>query len=52
MRNVYKILIKEPKGKRPLGRSRCRWTGKITVDLTEIGCEDVDGINLAHYCDQ
>jgi hypothetical protein len=24
-RNVYKVLMGKPKGKRPLGRPRCRW---------------------------
>jgi hypothetical protein len=25
IRNAYKILDSKSKGKRPLGRSRCRW---------------------------
>jgi hypothetical protein len=24
-RKVYKVLVGKPKGKRPLGRKRCRW---------------------------
>jgi hypothetical protein len=24
-RSVYRILVEKPKGKRPLGRPRCRW---------------------------
>jgi hypothetical protein len=24
-RNVYKVLVGNPEGKRPLGRPRCRW---------------------------
>jgi len=27
MRNAYKILVREPKGKRPCRRPRCRWEG-------------------------
>jgi hypothetical protein len=36
-RNVYRVLVGKPEGKRPLGRPRCRWDG-IKMDLTEIGC--------------
>jgi len=31
MRNVYKILIRKPKGKRPLGRLRHRWEDNIKM---------------------
>jgi hypothetical protein len=31
-RNAYMILVGKPKGKRPLGRPRCRWVD-ITVGL-------------------
>jgi hypothetical protein len=24
-RNAYRLLVGKPKGKRPLGRQRCRW---------------------------
>jgi hypothetical protein len=24
-RNSYRVLVEKPKGKRPLGRYRCRW---------------------------
>jgi hypothetical protein len=27
-------------GKRPLGRSRCRWVDNIRIDLTEVGWGD------------
>jgi hypothetical protein len=29
MKNAYKILVGKPEGKRPLGRSRCRWEDNI-----------------------
>jgi hypothetical protein len=29
--------VGKPEGKRPLGRSRCRWGDNIKIDLTEIG---------------
>jgi hypothetical protein len=37
MRNVYRILVGKPEGKRPLGRLRCRSEDNIRMDLREIG---------------
>jgi hypothetical protein len=34
---VYKVLVVKPEGKRPLGRPRCRWEHRITMDLRETG---------------
>jgi hypothetical protein len=36
-RKVYKDLVGKPEGKRPLGRSRCKWEDGIRMDLREIG---------------
>jgi hypothetical protein len=30
---MYKILVEKPEGKRPLGRSSCRWDDGIRMDL-------------------
>jgi hypothetical protein len=35
-RNVYRLLVGEPEGKRPLGRSRRRWIDNIKLDILEI----------------
>jgi hypothetical protein len=35
-RNVYRLLVGKPEGKRPLGRPRCRWLDNIKMDLLEI----------------
>jgi hypothetical protein len=32
-RNVYKVLVGKPEGKRPLGRLRRRWEDGIRMDL-------------------
>jgi hypothetical protein len=37
MRNVYKLLVGKPEGKRSLGRPRRRWTDNIKMKLLEIG---------------
>jgi hypothetical protein len=46
-RNVYKVLMGKPEGKRPLGRPRRRWEDGIKMDLREIGRGSVDWIQLA-----
>jgi hypothetical protein len=32
-REVYKVLVGKPEGKRPLGRPRRRWEDNINMDL-------------------
>jgi hypothetical protein len=46
-RNVYRLLVGPPEGKRPLERPRCRWIDNIKMDLLEIGLNVVDWIGLA-----
>jgi hypothetical protein len=46
-RNVYRLLVGKPEGKRPLGRMRRRWIDNIKMDLLEIGLSVVDWIGLA-----
>jgi hypothetical protein len=41
-RNVYRLLVGKPEGKRPLGRPRHRWMDNIKIDLLEIGLGGVD----------
>jgi hypothetical protein len=44
---AYRILVRKPEGKRPLGRPRRRWMDNIKMDLREIGWDGVDWIELA-----
>jgi hypothetical protein len=46
-RNVYRLLVGKPEGKRPLGRPRRRWIDNIKMDLLQIGLSVVDWIGLA-----
>jgi hypothetical protein len=46
-RNVYRLLVEKPEGRRPLGRPRRRWVDNIRMDLGEVGWGDVDWIGLA-----
>jgi len=34
--SAYRMLVKKPEGKRPLGRSWRRWEGNINMDIQEI----------------
>jgi hypothetical protein len=36
-RNLYRVLVGKPEGRRPLGRPRHRWEDGIRMDLEEIG---------------
>jgi len=46
-RGVYRVLVETPEGKRPLGRPRRRWVDNIKMDVQEVGCGDMDWIQLA-----
>jgi hypothetical protein len=46
-RNMYRLLVGKPEGKRPLGRRRHRWMDNIKMDLSERGLSVVDWICLA-----
>jgi hypothetical protein len=45
-RNVYRLLVGKPEGRRPLGRQRRRWIGNIEIDILEIGLSVVDWIDF------
>jgi hypothetical protein len=46
-RNVYRLLVGKPEGKRPLRRPKRRWIDNIKMDLLETGLNVVDWISLA-----
>jgi hypothetical protein len=37
-RDVYRVLVRKPEGRRPMGRPRRRWEDNIKIDLQEVGC--------------
>ena len=43
---VYRVLMRKPEGRRPLGRPRRRWVDNIRIDLQEVGCGYMDWIGL------
>jgi hypothetical protein len=50
-RDVYKVFVRRPDGKRPLGRTRCRWDS-IKTDRQEVGWRGMDWIYLASNSDR
>jgi hypothetical protein len=46
--NAYRILVRNPEGKRPLERPRRRWVDNIKINLKEVGWgNNMDWINVA-----
>jgi hypothetical protein len=43
-RSVYRVLVGNPKGERPLGRPRHRCEDNIKMDLQEAGWEALIGL--------
>jgi len=46
-RGVYRLVLGEPEGKRPRGRTSRRWEDNFKMDLQEVGCGGVYWIELA-----
>jgi hypothetical protein len=41
------VLVRKPEGRIPLGRPGCSWENNMKTDVQEVGCGDVDWIELA-----
>jgi hypothetical protein len=46
-RNAFRVLARDPEGKRPLGKPRDMWILNIKIDLVEIGLGELDWIGVA-----
>jgi hypothetical protein len=46
-RDVYRVLVGRPEGKRPLGRPMRRWEDNIKLGLRKIGIDSANWIQLA-----
>ena len=51
-KGVYRVLVRKPEGNRPIGRPRRRWEDNIKMDLQEVGCGDMDWVDLARDRDR
>jgi hypothetical protein len=52
MRVAYRVLVWKRKGKRPLGRPKCRLKESIKMLLQEIGWESMDWVDLTQNRDR
>ena len=43
-RGAYRVLVRRPKGNRPLGRPMHRWEVAVIMDLKEVGREAWTGL--------
>jgi hypothetical protein len=46
-RNLYRILVGKPEGKRQIGRPRSTWVDNITIYPREIEWDGMDWIDVA-----
>jgi hypothetical protein len=51
-RGVYRVMVRKPEGKRPLGRARHRCEDNIEMDLQKLGCEGMELIEQAQDMDR
>jgi hypothetical protein len=51
-RNMCRLLVGKPEGRRPLARARHRWLDNIRMDLVWVRWGDVDWIGLAQDRDR
>jgi len=51
-RNVNRGLVREPEGKRLLGRPRRKWEDNIKMDFHEVVCGGMEWIELAQDRDR
>jgi len=45
-RGLYRVLVRKPEGKRPLGRPKRRWEDNIRMDLPVVACGGINWITL------
>jgi hypothetical protein len=48
-RYAYRVLLRKPEGKRPLGRPRRKWEDNTKNDLQEVALEGNPGHAIPHY---
>jgi len=50
-RDVHRVLVGKPEGKRPLGKPRRSWEDNIKITFREVG-DGVDWLELVHDRDR
>ena len=49
-RDVYRVLVGKPEGKRPLRRHRHRWEDNIKMDLQKVGWSGLIWLRIGTGC--
>jgi hypothetical protein len=49
---VYRVLVRKPNGKKPLGRPRRGWQDDYWMNIQDVEFEDMDIIQLAQDSDR
>jgi len=49
---LHRVLVEKPEGRRPLGRARRIWEDNIKMDLQEVGCGNMEWIELVQDRDR
>jgi hypothetical protein len=49
---VYRVSLGKPEGRRPLGKPTRRWEDNIKMKFQEVGCEDMDWLELTQDRDR
>jgi len=51
-RGAYRVVVGKPEGKGLFGETRRRWEDNIKLELQEVGCGNMDWIDLARDRDR
>jgi hypothetical protein len=51
-RGAFRFLVGKSEGKRPVGRSRCKWGYNIKTDVQEVGCGGMDCLRTFDVCSE
>jgi hypothetical protein len=51
-REMYRVLVGKPEGRRPLGKPRRSWEDNIKMDFQEVGFGGMDWVDLAQGRDR
>jgi hypothetical protein len=51
-RGAYRVVVGKPERNRPLGRPKHKWVYNMKMEFQEVGCGDMDRIDLVQDRDR